>query len=243
VELDNFRVTDTETIRRVLIGLKKSTSDLEVRFDGEDRVARTRIQSCHPDKGYFTLRVLDTISLHRRVLHGDDFQLVGWAHGVHTEVQRLAARDFVDDPRHECYVVPVPDELIYVQRRECYRAQVARFAEVFVKVQFAPDDGPWYDAHLIDLGADGCRIGLQGIDTPPTGFRDGLTALQLMLPGETRPIAVQGNLRHWHWQEDTAQLQAGYQFHRLRIGEQDRIQRYVSEIQREMCRREAMVGG
>ncbi len=238
----DFRVSDPETIRRVLLGLKRSTTDLEVSCDGEERVAHARIPSCHPDKGYFTLGVLDVISLHRRVIRGEPFHLVGWSHGVHTEVHGLVARDYVDDPRHECYVVPVPRELIYVQRRACYRAQVVRFAEVPARVRFQAD-GPAREARLVDLGADGCRIALTGLRTPPPGFRDGPVELQLLLPTEPAPLTVQGDLRHWHWQEDGGELQIGYRFHRLRIAEQDRIQRYVSEIQREQCRRETLLSG
>lgn len=153
----------------------------------------------------------------------------------------LHGQRFVMDDGMPGFRVPLPTELLRLQRRDFYRLQTPVTHPVSCAVRLPQADGSEREAELriLDISGGGVAIAV-----PPTGvrFEQGteFDHCTLKLP-DVAPMSarlVVRNLFRITTRNGIEMLRAGCEFLELPRGAEDAIQRYILRVERERSARE-----
>lgn len=166
---------------------------------------------------------------------GEAFRVDAWREGVHMRwhcpgVQRLML-DGVPT-----YCAPLPEEMVYHQKRGAFRASVRRSMALAVHLGHAKRDAV-LDGTLLDISATGCKARFAGDCTHQLPPGDLFEHCYLELP-ETGRLQLRIELRHAQYDPETDETQAGLAYRQNPANAQRQIDRFVNYLQREARRME-----
>jgi len=241
--------TSAGDIFSVLRTLQTDRSSINIQFD----------QSSAP----FSSMVLD-VNLHAREFYLDEFaseQARKWAadgrpfslrasvHGIRVHAKDLVALDTMTT-RHsqECYRVAFPERLLYLQRRDAYRAIVPATLNVQASIVREHTDAEDEDANkhgkskkkarerinarIVDMSATGLALEIEGrLQREPRMME--LVALQADLPLVEQPLQVNTHLIYTRYLQDSDKTICGMKFSELPRNQQVIITRFATQLQRE----------
>lgn len=242
--------TATGDIYSVLRTLQTDRSSINIQFD----------QSSAP----FSSMVLD-VNLHAREFYLDEFaseQARKWAsagrpfslrasvHGIRVHAKDLVALETMTT-RHaqECYRVAFPERLLYLQRRDAYRAVVPATLNVQASIVRKHPDSEIDDsgekqgndkkitterisARIVDMSATGLAIEIEGRLKREARMMEQV-ALKADLPLVDQPLSVDSHLVYTRYLQDTDKTLCGMKFSELPRSQQIIITRFVTQLQRE----------
>lgn len=208
---------------------------LMVRFTDRNQRYQTYLVEINRERGWIALDEVIPTDGERLMASGESFQVEGYYEGV-----RIAWKNShpvhlgeLDDAR--CYWAPLPNEIIYHQRRNAYRAQLTGQSiavELGGKTIKQPLQGK-----VLDMSATGCKLSFQG--DVQSGLQPGRVyeALSAKLPFGT--VTTAAELRHVIFDEKLDTTFCGMRFHRISGLTQRQIERFVYQLQREARRDQA----
>lgn len=135
-----------------------------------------------------------------------------------------------------CYWAPLPDELIYHQRRSAFRAQLKRGDLVNVVLNGDKLREP-LPGHLLDISATGCKLRFAGDLSQQLSGGQLHERLTAHLPFGDLTCAVE--IRHVQYEDKLDMTFIGARFHRINGLEQRLVERFVYQLQREARRTES----
>ncbi|TCD24121.1 pilus assembly protein PilZ [Pseudomonas sp. IC_126] len=221
----------TTEIHATLKQLLDNHIPLLVRFVDRNQRYQTYMVEMNREKGWIALDELIPNDGERLMASGEAFQVEGYYEGV-----RIAWSN--DHPVHpgeledaRCYWAPLPDQVLYHQRRNAYRASLAAqpiVAELSDKT-IKPVEGK-----VLDMSATGCKLSFQG--NLQSGLQTGRVYehLSARLPFGT--ITTAAELRHVVFDEKLDVTFCGMRFYRISGLTQRQIERFVYQLQREARR-------
>lgn len=222
----------TVEIHANLRPLLDNRSPLLIRFTERSQRYQTFLVEINREKNWIALDELMPSDGERLMLSGEPFQIEGYFEGV-----RIAWKN--DHPTHlgelddaRCYWVPLPDEILYHQRRNAYRASLTGQpidAELSGKAINKPLEGK-----LLDMSATGCKLSFQG--AVHSGLQAGRVYEQLSVKLPFGTITTAAELRHVVFDEKLGLTFCGMRFHRISGLTQRHIERFVYQLQREARR-------
>ena len=169
----------------------------------------------------------------RYLLAGESFRVEGFHEGVRIawESNGPLSIDESDDTR--CYRGKLPDEVVYHQRRNAFRAalKLAQLVNVELggeKLKF-PVSGK-----LLDISATGCKLRFDGDITSRLQLGQVYDRFVAALPFGSMTTPVE--LRYLHFEEKISTTFAGIRFHNMSGLEQRQVERFVYQLQREARR-------
>ncbi|MDO6459708.1 flagellar brake protein [Granulosicoccaceae sp. 1_MG-2023] len=234
----DFLITNPARIAWVLQSLRDDHQLVDVGFRGRDTGARSIIVDIDSAAGYFTLDGFPNQDCHRLAGRGEKFDLRASLNGVDVMVSSLQVSEVRDEADGALYCVALPTQLRYVQRRDTYRAQVTGLAEVAVTA-VNQESAETYSGYLADISADGCRVALDGDENAGCGRAGERYQLTLQMPeGDALSLCVTS--RHSRFVARSGLWYVGCCFEQPAPALQQRIERFVAEMQLKARQREAM---
>lgn len=205
---------------------------LQVRFTERNQRYQTFIVELNREKGWLALDELIPSDGERLMAAGEPFQVEGYYEGVRIawDNEHPAHLGELDEAR--CYWIPVPEQILYHQRRNAYRAPLIGqpiAAELSGKTVKTPLAGK-----VLDMSATGCKISLPG--DVRTRLQTGQVYDQLTARLPFGTITTAAELRHTVYDEKLDLTFCGMRFYRISGLTQRQIERFVYQLQREARR-------
>jgi c-di-GMP-binding flagellar brake protein YcgR len=166
---------------------------------------------------------------------GEAFRVDAWREGVHIRwhcegVERLML-DGVPT-----YCAPLPEEVVYHQKRGAFRASIRRSMELDVRLGHTKRDLS-LDGTLLDISATGCKARFSGDCTQQLPPGELFERSSMALP-DTDRLNLQIEIRHAQHDAVTDETHVGLAFRQAPASAQRLIDRFVNFLQREARREE-----
>ncbi|MBM1196619.1 flagellar brake protein [Pseudomonas weihenstephanensis] len=164
---------------------------------------------------------------------GEPFRVEGFHDGVRIAWECTTQLTIDDKDGHRSYHGALPNEIVYHQRRNAFRAALKLADLVSVKV-----DGdkikPAIEGKLLDVSATGCKLRFEGDISERLQLGQVYERFEAALPFGTMATPVE--LRYLHFEERLNITFAGMRFHNMSGNVQRQVERFVYQLQRDVRR-------
>jgi c-di-GMP-binding flagellar brake protein YcgR len=162
---------------------------------------------------------------------GEPFKVECFHDGVRIAWECRAQLTVIDEPRG--YRGPLPEEVVYHQRRSAFRAAL-KLASL-INVELAGDRlrSP-LKGKLLDISATGCKMRFEGDVSERVQLGQVYERFGVDLPFGALTAPVE--LRHLHFEERINTTFAGVRFHNMSGLVQRQVERFVYQLQRDARR-------
>nr|WP_189684651.1 flagellar brake protein [Pseudomonas sp. SWRI92] len=169
----------------------------------------------------------------RFLLAGEPFRVEGFHDGVRIAWEGNGALTIQESKDGRCYRGALPDEVVYHQRRNAFRAAL-KLAQL-VNVELGGDKlkSP-VNGKLLDISATGCKLRFDGDITERLQLGQVYERFIAALPFGNMTAPVE--LRYLHFEERINTTFAGVRFHNISGLVQRQVERFVYQLQREARR-------
>ncbi|MFJ2714729.1 flagellar brake protein [Pseudomonas sp. NPDC087346] len=164
---------------------------------------------------------------------GEPFRVEGFHDGVRIAWECAGTLTIKDIEGDRFYTGELPEELVYHQRRNAFRAALKLTDLVSVVLGGEKLKAP-IDGKLLDISATGCKLRFEGDITDRLQLGqvyDRLVAAPLF---GNQPVSVE--LRYLHFEEKLNITFAGLRFHNISGPAARNVERFVYQLQREARR-------
>ncbi|MNO74398.1 Flagellar brake protein YcgR [compost metagenome] len=169
----------------------------------------------------------------RYLQNAEPFRIEASHEGIRIVWECRQAVTFDELDKHRCYWLPLPEEMLYHQRRNAYRAKLKQSEQVSVELG-GEKLKAGLQGKLLDISATGCKLRFErdiGNRLQPGEVYERCT---LRLPFGTITVGVE--VRYVKYDEKLDASFAGLRFHRIAGLEQRQVERFVYQLQREARR-------
>lgn len=166
---------------------------------------------------------------------GEAFRVDAWHEGVHMRWHCPGVKQLLLDGV-PTYCAPLPDEMVYHQKRGAFRAPVRRSMALGVHLGHAKRDVS-LDGILVDISATGCKVRFSGDCTHQLPPGDLFERSTMDLP-DTGRLSLSVEMRHAQYDPENDETHVGLTFRQLAPAAQRQIDRFVNYLQREARRLE-----
>lgn len=169
----------------------------------------------------------------RFLLAGEPFRVEGFHDGVRIAWESNGPLTIDESSDGRCYRGALPDEVVYHQRRNAFRAAL-KLAQL-VSVELGGDKlKSSVDGKLLDISATGCKLRFEGDITARLQLGQVYERFIAALPFGNMTAPVE--LRYLHFEERINTTFAGVRFHNISGLVQRQVERFVYQLQREARR-------
>ncbi len=230
MENEDFRVDSRARVISILNGLRLERTRLAVTLEGMEEEWHTTLLKVDPEGDVLYFSLVGVPRIDERLHDGEPFQVSGVLRGVPLV---MTLRSDVADGQwfaSDILRVPVPDELIYMQKRESVRVPI-HDPDFDVTLSF----GAWRGVgQLADISFSGCRVvmDLSVVDGRLSAGNE--ATLTWEFPGASEAVEIAVQVVHIEAVEEDAYI--GMMFGKTDLRTQNLIDRYVLEKQRNACR-------
>nr|WP_245399139.1 flagellar brake protein [Pseudomonas syringae] len=169
----------------------------------------------------------------RFIGNGESYRVEGFHDGVRIAWESAAHMDIIESDGQRMYRGPMPEEVIYHQRRNAFRAalKLAQLVDVEIGGERLKST---LTGKLLDISATGCKLRFEGdvSDRMQLGQVYDRFIAKLPFGAMTAPV----ELRHLHFEERFHTTFAGVRFHNMSGLVQRQVERFVYQLQREARR-------
>ncbi|BBP57811.1 pilus assembly protein PilZ [Pseudomonas sp. St316] len=169
----------------------------------------------------------------RFLLAGEPFRVEGFHDGVRIAWDGNGPLTIDESSDGRCYRGALPDEVVYHQRRNAFRAALKLAQLVSVELGGEKLKSP-VDGKLLDISATGCKLRFDGDITERLQLGQVYERFIAALPFGNMIAPVE--LRYLHFEERINTTFAGVRFHNISGLVQRQVERFVYQLQREARR-------
>ncbi|AEV64452.1 flagellar brake protein [Pseudomonas ogarae] len=169
----------------------------------------------------------------RFLLAGEPFRVEGFHDGVRIAWDGKGPLTIDESSDGRCYRGALPDEVVYHQRRNAFRAALKLAQLVSVELGGDKMKSP-VDGKLLDISATGCKLRFDGDITERLQLGQVYERFIAALPFGNMTAPVE--LRYLHFEERINTTFAGVRFHNISGLVQRQVERFVYQLQREARR-------
>jgi c-di-GMP-binding flagellar brake protein YcgR len=169
----------------------------------------------------------------RFLLAGEPFRVEGFHDGVRIAWESNGPLTIDESSDGRCYRGALPDEVVYHQRRNAFRAALKLAQLVSVELGGDKLKSP-VDGKLLDISATGCKLRFEGDITARLQLGQVYERFIAALPFGNMTAPVE--LRYLHFEERFNTTFAGVRFHNISGLVQRQVERFVYQLQREARR-------
>jgi c-di-GMP-binding flagellar brake protein YcgR len=169
----------------------------------------------------------------RFLLAGEPFKVEGFHDGVRIAWESNGPLTIDESGDGRCYRGALPDEVVYHQRRNAFRAALKLAQLVDVDLGGEKLKSP-VTGKLLDISATGCKLRFEGDITARLQLGQVYDRFVAALPFGSMTAPVE--LRYLHFEEKINTTFAGVRFHNISGLVQRQVERFVYQLQREARR-------
>jgi c-di-GMP-binding flagellar brake protein YcgR len=169
----------------------------------------------------------------RYLMAGEPFRVEGFHEGVRIAWESNGQLNIDESGGSRCYRGTLPDEVVYHQRRNAFRAALKLAQLVNVNLDGEKLKAP-ISGKLLDISATGCKLRFDGDITGSLQLGQVYDRFNADLPFGKMTAPVE--LRYLHFEEKISTTFAGVRFHNMSGLVQRQVERFVYQLQREARR-------
>nr|WP_256357905.1 flagellar brake protein [Pseudomonas sp. PDM28] len=169
----------------------------------------------------------------RYLMAGEPFRVEGFHEGVRIAWESNGQLNIDESGGSRCYRGALPDEVVYHQRRNAFRAALKLAQLVNVNLDGEKLKTP-ISGKLLDISATGCKLRFDGDITGSLQLGQVYDRFNADLPFGKMTAPVE--LRYLHFEEKISTTFAGVRFHNMSGLVQRQVERFVYQLQREARR-------
>ena len=169
----------------------------------------------------------------RYLLAGESYKVEGFHDGVRIAWESNGPLTIDESGGARCYRGSLPDEVVYHQRRNAFRAALKLAQLVNVNLDGEKLKAP-ISGKLLDISATGCKLRFEGDITESLQLGQVYDRFNADLPFGKMTAPVE--LRYLHFEERISTTFAGVRFHNMSGLVQRQVERFVYQLQREARR-------
>ncbi|MDU8500633.1 flagellar regulator YcgR PilZN domain-containing protein [Pseudomonas syringae] len=169
----------------------------------------------------------------RFLSNGESFRVEGFHDGVRIAWESSSQMEIVDTDGQRLYRGPLPEEVIYHQRRNAFRAALKLAQLVDIEIGGDRLKSP-LTGKLLDISATGCKLRFEGDVSERMQLGQVYERFIARLPFGAMTAPVE--LRYLHFEERFHTTFAGVRFHNMSGLVQRQVERFVYQLQREARR-------
>ncbi|WP_285425819.1 flagellar brake protein [Pseudomonas sp. F3-2] len=211
--------------------LMESHDPLIITFHERSQRFQSYVTDVDRDSNEITLDEMIPRDGERFLANGEAFRVEGFHDGVRIAWEVKAKMDVIDDPR--CYRGPMPEEVVYHQRRNAFRAALKLASLVDIEIGGDKLKSP-LRGKLLDISATGCKLRFEGDVSERMQLGQVYERFVAHLPFGAMTTPVE--LRYLHFEEKINTTFAGVRFHNMSGLVQRQVERFVYQLQREARR-------
>lgn len=171
----------------------------------------------------------------RYLLAGEPFRVEGFHEGVRIAWENNGQLTIDESNNGRCYRGTLPDEVVYHQRRNAFRAAL-KLAQL-VNIELGGDKLKTpLNGKLLDISATGCKLRFEGDIASASGLQLGQVYERFIAALPFGSMTAPVELRYLHHEEKIDTTFAGVRFHNMSGLVQRQVERFVYQLQREARR-------
>jgi c-di-GMP-binding flagellar brake protein YcgR len=221
-------ITDADEARRIFTLFRDQRSDLSLRFEGESQAFAGHVLDV--DDTSFLLGNIRPRS-GQSLLSGDEpFSLTGRSDGIFVHAEALRTVDARTEGAVPYYRVPLPERLLYQQRRRAARFRVPlRVATHGAEVRLLRSDEQPISAAIVDISVGGCRCVFEGSVHPVLEVDEQIPGCRINVP-KLLNLEAEGLVRHVTYDQDNNHTSCGIEFVDMDAPDRRKLEQFVQTL-------------
>jgi len=223
--------TSAGDIFSVLRTLQSDRSSISVQFEGVTGMHSSLVLGADLASRTFSLDEFTPRSAHEKATAGTPFSLRASINGIRVHAKDLVVQQMKKDRDGVYYIVAFPDQLLYLQRRDAFRAWVP--GTLMVSAACKSDKRPnVLKGRVQNMSATGFRLLLEGKIDPPMEMMEKLE-VEMHLPLIEQDLVCKAESMFTQYLQDRNQTICGFRFGAMGRGDLIAVNRFVTQLQRE----------
>lgn len=223
--------TSTGDIYAVLRALQSDRSSISIQFDNSGSVYASMVLNVNLRDRNFILDEFSNEEANRRAESGSRFTLRASVNGIKVIAKELKLARSGRDSNGMFYEVDFPEKLLYLQRRDAFRAWVP--GTLMVNALCKSDNHPkGFKGRIQNMSATGFRLLVEGKISPEPEMLEKYN-ISTHLPLIDQDLNFEADAIYTQYVQERNHSILGFRFGNLGRTEQIAINRFVTQLQRE----------
>ncbi|MDO9476663.1 MAG: flagellar brake protein [Pseudohongiella sp.] len=223
--------TSTGDIYAVLRALQTDRSSISIQFDNSGAVFASMVLSVNLKEKNFVLDEFSTGEAHKRAEAGTPFTLRASVNGIKVLAKDLKLARVGKDANGLFYEIDFPEKLLYLQRRDAFRAWVP--GTLMVNASCKSENHPkGIKGRIQNMSATGFRLLVDGKIVPEPDMLESFN-ITTHLPLIDQDLRCDADAVYAQFVQERNHTIVGFRFGTLGRTEQIAINRFVTQLQRE----------
>lgn len=218
-------------IYSVFRSLESEHAPITVQFNGKGNFYNSLVVDAFFDKKIILLDEITPSEGHEKAIKRIPFSIHASLNGIKIYCKNIVVSRAIDDESGILYRASFPRELLYLQRRDAFRARVPAHMKVEVICGGDVRDTT-LQARILNISATGFLIETSGKTIPEPGIGEILNS-EILTLNDGEPLQCLSKVAHSRYDEGRDRTVLGCQFLDLEVSTQIRISRFVTFLQRE----------
>lgn len=215
----------------VLRALQTERSLVNVQFDGSAQLYNTMILDANLQERYFLIDEVTPRDGHRKIDERSKFSIRASIHGIKVHAKDLVSARTLSNADGIYYQVPFPAKMLYMQRREAFRAYIPGSMKTIARLNSRERKAP-LEGRVLNMSATGIRIGFPGEVAPELGPMERFNAFVDIQVQDTY-LECEIEIVYYQYSKERNQTMCGCRFVELPRASQQIVNRFVTFVQRE----------
>ncbi len=215
----------------VLRAMQTERSTVNVQFDNRAQLYNTMILDANLKDRYFLLDEITPRYGHSKIEEGIQFSIRASINGIKVHAKNLKKARTLNNESGIYYMIPFPIKMMYLQRRDAFRAYVP--GSMMAVAQYSnPDREGDLHGKVINMSATGIRVAFPGEITPELQANERFNAL-IRIQAQEQNLDCVLEIVYYEYDKIKKQTICGCHYVDLKRTAQMTINRFVTFLQRE----------
>lgn len=229
-------LTNKQQIFSILSSVQKSRTPITIKFEGSDKYFTSIILKTDLDRDHLIIDEIAPEEGHVLAMQNLPFSIRGSHGGVSLFFRPNIISGSGTENGIAFYSIPLPEEMIYQQRRGSFRALVPRALNTQATLS-SEERNQTLTGRLFDISITGCRINFEGEIEPELVRTEVFERVEIKL-SDGNSIHYPLKLKHASFSREMKETTCGFEFMGIDKAGQRIVDRFVYFLQREARRLE-----
>ncbi|OFE11566.1 hypothetical protein PHACT_13580 [Pseudohongiella acticola] len=223
--------TSAGDIFSVLRTLQADRSGISIQFSGNGKMYNSLVLGVELKSRSFHLDEFTPREAHKQAQAGTPFSLRASINGIRVHAKDLVVEKVRKDSDGLYYEIKFPERLLYLQRRDAFRAWVP--GTLMVASSCTNKKHPeGIKGRILNMSATGFRLQVDGKVEPAPAMLEEF-ALVISLPLIDHDLSCPVEAVYAEYQQERNQTTLGFRFGDMNRADQVAVNRFVTQLQRE----------
>jgi c-di-GMP-binding flagellar brake protein YcgR len=220
-------LSDRSEIERVFRIFRDQCSTVRLRFERAEEDFTARVLEVKDDE--FLLEDIRPRNGMRYMRDQDPFSLYGRVDGIYAHAAELRVRETLEDRGVPYFVLPLPSQILYQQRRRAARFRLPlTVSKDGARITLHRGERP-LTGFLVDISAGGCRVIFDTKFDPQMRQDEVVERSEITIPNSLT-LTARTVIRHHSFNKATGRLACGIEFTEMPVRDRRRLEQFIQKI-------------